>query len=77
MIIYNFFFLLRPFYPTITPVPYRAICNQIVSTTTSEADSLNKACLVAKAFVSMARQKHMSSCNIPDMCSKYPQLIIL
>lgn len=47
------------------------ICNQIVSSATSEQDSLDKACLVAKAFVSMVRQDFMSSCNIPDMCSKY------
>ncbi|XP_060861024.1 apolipophorins isoform X2 [Metopolophium dirhodum] len=60
---------LKPFFSTIAPAAYRAICNQIVSTATSEQDSLNKACLVAKAFVSMARQNHMSSCNIPDMCN--------
>jgi hypothetical protein len=59
---------LKPFFPTISPAAYRKICNQIVSTATSEEDSLNKACLVAKAFVSMTRENYMSSCNIPDMC---------
>lgn len=59
---------LRPFFQTISQTAYRTICNQIVSSATSEQDSLDKACLVAKAFVSMARQNFMSSCNIPDMC---------
>lgn len=64
-------------FPVIAPAAYREICNQIVSTATSEQDSLNKACLVAKAFVSMAELNYMSSFNIPDMCSKYLQLITL
>ncbi|CAH1725498.1 unnamed protein product [Aphis gossypii] len=59
---------LRRFFQTISQTAYRTICNQIVSSATSEQDSLDKACLVAKAFVSMARQNFMSNCNIPDMC---------
>uniref|UniRef100_A0A2H8TZF4 Apolipophorin n=1 Tax=Melanaphis sacchari TaxID=742174 RepID=A0A2H8TZF4_9HEMI len=59
---------LKPFFQIIAPTSYRAICNQIVSSATSEQDSLNKACLVAKAYVSMARQNFMLNCNIPDMC---------
>ncbi|XP_026815483.1 apolipophorins [Rhopalosiphum maidis] len=59
---------LKPFFQAISPTAYRTICNQIVSSATSEQDSLDKACLVAKAFVSTARQNFMSNCDIPDMC---------
>lgn len=50
---------------------YRAICNQVVSSATSQQDALEKACLVAKSYVSMARENGITSYNIPDMCSKY------
>jgi len=72
--LHTIFFVLRPFFQAISPTAYRTICNQIVSSATSEQDSLDKACLVAKAFVSTARQNFMSNCDIPDMCSKYFQV---
>lgn len=66
---YNFFS--RPIFQTIPPTSYRAMCNQVVSTATSQQDALEKACMIARAYVTMARENHMSSYNIPDMCSKY------
>lgn len=60
----------RSCFPILSPTAYRSACNQMVSTKLKH-DRVDKACLVAKTYVSMARENFATDCIIPDLCSKY------
>ncbi|VVC28237.1 Vitellinogen, open beta-sheet,von Willebrand factor, type D domain,Lipid transport protein, N- [Cinara cedri] len=58
---------LKSCFPIMSPAAYRSACNQMVSAK-SQQDGVNKACLVAKTYVSMARENFATDCSIPDVC---------